>query len=223
MDALEEIGLKVISPIVTFALGAAAPKVRSEIRNRRAKRFWRPFVRDDLAVISGRHDFPEWERSGLTSIAHARAIEELHGYLKSLHLPAFTTRYSDQVQGELLDRAVILLGGPDANAITRRAAPLLSSTFRFGDPDRHEISITDGETRTVHSPAVVDGEIATDVGLLLRVKNPLTTAKARCSSWRAASDTAPGRQRVSPCRTPSCAIRLSRVGRPWSALSPPTS
>jgi hypothetical protein len=179
MDAVAELGLRIISPVVVFALGAVTPRVRREIRNRRAKRFWRPFVRSDLAVVSDRHDFPEWEQSGLTSVAHARAIEELRGYFEALHLPAFTTVYSGEPSGDLLERSLVLLGGPDANAITRLAAPLLDTTFRFGDPERHEIGITDSQTGAIHTPRVPGGEIATDFGLLLKVRNPLASLDSR--------------------------------------------
>jgi hypothetical protein len=110
------------------------------------------------------------------SIAHARAIEELRDFFKKLHLPEFRVLYSDQVEDIHLSGPLILLGGPDANAITRRAIESLQSTFRFGDPARHEIVFTDSRLGTVYAPRVdPDGALVMDYGLLVKCRNPFAS------------------------------------------------
>ncbi len=175
MDVLQDLALKVATPIVSFGLGLAYPRVKSEVRYRRAKRFWKPFAREVVQVVSARHDFHSWEQSGLLSIAHAEAIEELRAYFKALHLPEFRVLYSDQAHGARLDGPLILLGGPDSNTITKRATAALNNTFRFGDTQRHEISFRDSRSRTVYAPRASDGALITDYGLLIKCRNPFSS------------------------------------------------
>jgi hypothetical protein len=161
---------------VTLGVGLAAPRAQSAYRYWRAKGLWRPFAREVVQVVSARHDFTSWESSGLVSIAHARAIEELRAFFKGLHLPELRVLYSDQVQDLRLDGPLILLGGPDSNAITRRAVGSLESSFRFGDPSRHEISFTDSRLGIVYVPQVdPDGALVTDYGLLVKCRNPFAS------------------------------------------------
>ena len=57
MDVLQDLALKVVSPLVTLGVGLAAPRMKSGYRYWRAKGFWRPFARDVVQVVSARHDF----------------------------------------------------------------------------------------------------------------------------------------------------------------------
>jgi hypothetical protein len=76
---------------------------------------------------------------------------------------------------------MILLGGPDANSVTRRASKRITSSLRFGNPEKNEITIRDTSIQPHHLyvPSPLDSDNAgNDYGLIVRAPNPFAPDKA---------------------------------------------
>jgi hypothetical protein len=88
--------------------------------------------------------------------------------------------YADRIlsDGDELKHPVIVLGGPDANAVTKEFARCIPSGFRFGDASVNEATISDvaGAPTRSFSPRVEEGR-GVDYGLVMRAPNPLEPDK----------------------------------------------
>ena len=181
MDPMVDVALKAGAPVLTFALGRAWPRAAAEAKYRRTKRFWRPIARSNPMVVVGTHQLPSWESSSLMSVAESKAIDELRAHFRSLYLPAFAVSFGDELpRGRTFDDTLLCLGGPDTSAISARLWRTASTSFAFGDPDRHEIAIHDVSTGDRYSPVGFGGEVTRDYGLIVKMPNPFSQPDAEC-------------------------------------------
>jgi hypothetical protein len=162
---------------VKVGLGAIAGWLlkigRDRWRTRRARRFWRPFLKVGTTIVLGRTlDASEWERSGLLGIGDAMALAEVRHFLLRLGAREPEIAFANQLAGDQLQRALILIGGPDVNTVTRDAVESIASSIRFGDPATHEVSIRDIST----SPPSIYPGTADDCGVIIRTTNPFAPA-----------------------------------------------
>ena len=166
---------------IKYPIGAAALWIlqvgRGRFRTRRAHAFWRPFLSTDLVIGS----FParDFERTGLVGLGDAIALAELQLYLREIGGNP-KVAYADRLDGDELKHTMILLGGPDANSVTRRLYNRIASTLRLGNHESGEISIRDTSVQPPHfyGPSPRDHNNAyTDHGLILRAPNPLAPDK----------------------------------------------
>jgi len=147
---------------------------RDRWRTRRARRFWRPFLRAGTTIVLGRTlDDHGWERSGLLGIGDAMALAEVRQFLLRLGAQEPEIAFANQLVGDQLQRTLILIGGPDANTVTRDAVTSIASSLRFGDSANHEVSIRDIST----SPATIYPSTADDCGVIIRTRNPFERAR----------------------------------------------
>lgn len=145
MDILIDLSINLIAALVGFGIGWLWKEIRKKIKTRRARIFWKPFVSGELKVVIGRFsEFKAFERSGFIGIGSAMGLTELYSFFKKIGLRDFTVLYADRIEGNSLKTNLILLGGPDANSISREALSRIKSTIKLGDPDTHEILIRDG-------------------------------------------------------------------------------
>lgn len=175
MSILADVGVNLLAAFIGFSLGWAARALRKGITSRRARHFWRPFVRSDLTAVVGRFlDFPEFEQTGLIGVGDANGLAELRVYLKNLGLQEIAVMYSDQLEGDATQSNLILIGGPDVNAISKEAMARIKTTFQFGDPARHEISIYDSADKRLYAPLREhsSNELVKDYGLFIGAPNP---------------------------------------------------
>lgn len=180
MQTLLDIGINLVAALIGFLIGWGVQILRKAIRNRRARRFWKPFVDGDLQIVVGRFlEFTEFEQSGFLGVGDAIGLTELRAYFEMLGLRGITISYADRLHGDALKTNLILLGGPDANAITKEAVRRIKSTLRFGNPARYEIAVYDSSTDKTYAPSmrIDESEISTDYGIILRRANPFARNK----------------------------------------------
>jgi hypothetical protein len=147
---------------------------RDRWRTRRARRFWRPFLRTGTTIVLGQTlDDYGWERSGLLGIGDAMALADVRQFLLRLGAKEPEVAFDKKLKGDDLKRTLILIGGPDANTATRDVVESIASSLRFGDPVRNVVSIIDTST----SPATVYPGTADDCGVIMRAKNPFAKAQ----------------------------------------------
>lgn len=180
MEPIIDLAVKVGTPVLTFALGRAWPRLLAEAKYRRTKAFWRPVARSNPMVVAGTHQLPNWEASSLMSVAESKAIEELRAHFRSLYLAPFSVTYGDELpRGRTFDDTVVCLGGPDTSAISARMWRCASTSFVWGDSARHEIVLRDVKTGDEYLPdGFRDGEVTRDYGLIVKMRNPFAQQDA---------------------------------------------
>lgn len=164
----------------SFVLGWTGKWLRQRKGTRAARRFWAPFLKGGAHVVLGRFErFKDFERSGLMGVGDANAWAELQAQLRQLGLDGCKVAFADEMPGDGLNSNLILLGGPDANVLTREAMARIPSTLRFGDPDLNQVSIRDATTgKNYHpEPGRTPDEVVRDHMLVLRAANPFSPDK----------------------------------------------
>jgi len=180
MDTLIAIGLNLISALLGFWIGWLWQILTKMIQYRQAKHFWKPFVKGESQVVVGRFlEFTSFEQSGFLGVGDAIAFAELNTYLASMGLRNLQLSYADQLNGDALKTHLVLLGGPDANEISKEAISKMKMNIRFGDPTGHSIALYDMMSKKLFAPQRItdSAEISTDYGAIIRTPNPFAPGK----------------------------------------------
>ena len=180
MDIAVDIGVNLLAALIGFGIGWAWQRFRREFKLRKARRFWKPFIDDELQVVLGRFsEFTPFEPSGFVGVGDAIALMELRAYFETLGLRNLTVSYADRLSGDSLKTNLVLLGGPDANAASKEAIERIKSTLLFGNPTQYEVALYDSATDKMYAPlrALSSGEITTDYGIIFKTTNPFAPDK----------------------------------------------
>jgi hypothetical protein len=172
--------------LLGYIIGRVWQRVVDQIPYRRARVFWRPLFTSQIQVVVSRFESPSFnEPTGLVGGGDAIALREISAYLSRIGFRKHKVVYVDEAG---LDRKnnLILLGGPDANAVTRDALKLIGARFQLVDPGPgHPAEIRD--TAPVESHATLSGARTavrayaptadTDYGVVIRARNPFNPEK----------------------------------------------
>lgn len=157
MQTLTEIGVSLIAAFLGFLLGAIWRLVLESMRFRRARKYWRPFVKQDLHVVISRFfQFVTFEPSGFIGVGDANALNEMRSYLVRIGAGQLSIAYSDAFPGERLRSNLILLGGPDANKVTELFLTRFSPRLTFDKYRDHDVTVLDQADGKRYSPIIVD-------------------------------------------------------------------
>jgi hypothetical protein len=171
---------------IVAAVGPACTLIRQAIEGlgpvRRAIQshsFWKAFLTGGNLIVIGRFiEFKKFEQSGFLGVGDAMALSELTSYLELFGLRNTPVSYADRVDGDSLKTNLILIGGPDANLITKEALARIPSTFHFGDPKLYQIGVIDSLTQTGYSPRLNDNdEVISDYCIIIKTVNPFAHSK----------------------------------------------
>lgn len=151
----------------------------SDPLKRKLRSFWLPLVEGGLQIVLGRfREFTAFEQSGLLGVGDAVAMTELRAGLESVGLPGVPISYADRLDGDALKTNLVLLGGPDANVLTREMARRIRSTLKFGDPDRHVIAMFDSVEQRQFAPRRSQPDtLENDFGIVFSCNNPFAPRK----------------------------------------------
>jgi len=175
MIEIADVAVKAVPPLVGVAAGRAWPVVAQRIRTVRSRRFWRPFSAEQgVRVIAGGHgSLRPWEASGLVGVGEIEAVRELQMIWAENHFGQMELVVSDAEQAGVVNGDLIALGGPDSNWLTKRLDQTQPGNIRFGNPERHEITITDYLADRYYFPAGGGRRPVTmDVGVIKMLANP---------------------------------------------------
>lgn len=181
MSILLDIGVNLFAAFIGFAIGWLWQWIGKEIKLRRVRRFWKPFTKGALRIVVGRFsEFESFEQSGFLGIGDAIGLAELRTYFDQLGFDNFEVAYADRMSGDLLNANLILLGGPDANSVTKEAVSKIRSTIQFGNPEKYEIAFYDSTSNKVYAPrlqSINSRKIANDYGIIFKTENPFSPDK----------------------------------------------
>src|SRR5215472_18863424 len=125
MQLFLQLALNLFPTVLAFALGVLWRRVRIAVTYFRARQFWRSVMSADLQfVLGGFGDLHGFEASGLVGRGDVLAMDELIAYFQRIGLGKPRMSYGDQLgrydlSGESLRTNMIIIGGPDANSLTR--------------------------------------------------------------------------------------------------------
>ena len=167
-------------------------RTRRRTRLLRARRFWKDMGDRGVTVVFGVQDrgsLDAWERSGLIGLGDAEAIVSIEEQLRTYGFDP-TVRPTEDLAASELRRDLVLIGGPDGNAVTaemvQRIEPAL--TFRFPHWREHVVLLVDKTTGHEYHPEYdEDGRLTVDYGVVVRAPNPLaddgTEVVLLCGCW----------------------------------------
>jgi hypothetical protein len=182
MDVFVQVVVGLVTTFVGFILGFAWHVLRQKVTYWRARRFWRPFISNDLKIVVGRfREFDAFEASGLAGVGDMQAAAELVAFLGKVGLRtsgrSVDIIYHDQLPGEFYGSNLVCIGGPDANRATKRMLSRIHRTIAIGDSNT---SFRDSENGEVYSsvaakePGSGEREVVTlDYGLVVKATNPI--------------------------------------------------
>jgi hypothetical protein len=125
VQLLIQIALGFLPVVAAFILGILWKRLRITLIYFRARRFWRPVMTNDLQlVLGGFGDLRGFEASGLVGRGDVLAMDELIAYFEKIGYGKPRIAYGDQLGradllGDSLRTNMIILGGTDANSLTR--------------------------------------------------------------------------------------------------------
>lgn len=170
---MRELLVGLATAAISFLIGYAWRRGLQLFRARRARRFWRPMIGGRTVLVLSRFTtFSDFEPSGVIGAGDARALQELTSYYSEIGLDQPEITYDGSLTGDHLRHDLILLGGPDANEITRLVLEKSSDRLTV-KPGATEV--VDGTT--VLKPRVEAGGVVADCGALLRLRSPFTPSK----------------------------------------------
>ncbi|MBD2752637.1 TIR domain-containing protein [Spirosoma validum] len=165
------------------AVGEACDPIRTQITKLGSIKItipplWEPFTSNDTQFVLGRFsEFKSFEQSGLLGVGDAISYTEVSAFLKVMGHSSIRISYADRISGDSLGANLVLIGGPDANSITREVVSRIKTSLIFGDPNRHEVSFTDSITNTTYYPEYsrdYEEPISTDCGVIIKAENPFS-------------------------------------------------
>jgi hypothetical protein len=199
----------VLSTFAAFLVGLAWRHLSRVLIHLRARHFWRPLVSHDSVVVVGSfRDLPGFEASGVIGMGDNIALNELEHYFASIGFKRFTVHYSHHIRWADTDGRsplqgnLILLGGPDANLVTRLVLERVALGIEFLEIRRDQLTksadgervsrfhalaqrrrsraaalwripvILDKESGHLHAPVLDQDELRGDCGVLVRCRNP---------------------------------------------------
>jgi hypothetical protein len=196
MSLIQQTAIQLIVGVIAFLAGFFLRRVRSTLAYLRARRFWRPLLRRDLALILG-DGFPQlraFKASDLIGRGDLVASYELTTFLSQIGFRRLQPIFADGTVGEdltgrSLRRNMIVIGGPDMNQVTLRFLSSLQLCHRFEVPEATETAEL-GAHRVWQIPSLVvfgpagekdelsfrpsveGDELVQDYGVIVRTRNP---------------------------------------------------
>ena len=142
-----EVAWGVLSTFAAFLVGLAWRHLTRVLVHLRARRFWRPLVAHDSVVVVGSfRSLPGFEASGVVGLGDNIALSVLERYFAGIGFKRFTVQYSDRMKGAEqgehsgLRSNLVLLGGPDANVVTRLVLERVALGIEFLEIPREQLA-----------------------------------------------------------------------------------
>lgn len=158
---MTEVIAGLVSAFLAFLLGLVWNRTLNLLAHLKARRFWRSLIAEQLSVVLGRfRDLPGFEASGVVGAGDNQALHELSDYFVRIGFKRFTVFYNDQFNGagpgggSPLQGNLVLLGGPDANSVTREVLTRLTLGIEFVEISRTLLDrVIAGDTYLTPRPA----------------------------------------------------------------------
>jgi hypothetical protein len=170
-----------LTTLIGYIIGRVWQKLVDRIPYRRARIFWGPLLDAKIQIVVSRFvsaAFPE--PTGLVGGGDALALREISSYFSKIGL-RHKVVYVDEAALDRNDN-LILLGGPDVNAVTKDALRLISPQLRLSDPGpgipmevqdlAPDSSRQHGDPSRANAEKIYKPSSDSDYGIIIRARNP---------------------------------------------------
>ncbi len=189
----------IVIAVLAFMLGSFRRAIIQRIRTRQTRKYWSPFRGRGIAIVLGsfspssppsseRHraidmsPIQDFEPYGLVGFGEVLALLALQEHMKLVGLDDVTVAQPTDVR-TIRSKHLVLVGGPDPNAVTDLAMHYGQLPVRFTDHvnSRTKMHVTfpgkDGSEpdEQVYTPAFLPdkpGQLARDYGFVAQVPSP---------------------------------------------------
>lgn len=209
MSFIDQTIIQLIVGLIAFLAGFFIQRIRATWAYFRARNFWRPLLRRDLALVLG-DGFPSlqtFEATNLIGRGDLVASYELTTHFSQMGFRRLQPIFADKavtasLTGRSLQRNLIILGGPDANSVSHECLKAMRLNYALKWPDKEDAEGELTSSRTWTQPRLVSTEpsegvsefftphqegreIVQDYGVIIRSRNPfLAWGKKPFRSWR---------------------------------------
>jgi len=203
---IEQTLIQLVTAFIAFVLGVLISRLREIWAYFSARKFWRPLLRRDLTLVLG-DGFPDlqgFEESDVVGRGDLVGSYELTTKFAAMGFRRLQPVFADKMigsdpSGAGLRKNLIVLGGPDANSLTRYCLSRLNCTYLVEWLDAADSgSISVGKisaTRQIpelkptryapaglaaHRPEMDDENLVVrDYGVIIRARNPFLSPGAK--------------------------------------------
>jgi len=173
LQSLGDLTINLLAALIGYSIARLVSLLRFLRQTASARRFWRPFAGDTLRIFIPVWDaeFEDWERSGLAGVGSVKALLALEEQLREIRFPRHEVCYSSDLRGSDRTGNLVLIGGPDANALTAEVLERLNVTI---ENVPGSVSFRDRKNGAVYSPREIlgDDRQMIDYGSIIRAANP---------------------------------------------------
>jgi hypothetical protein len=141
MGILQETSLQLITAAIAFVLGVLLNRALKAWAYLRARKFWRPIIRRDLALVlgDGFQDLPLFEASQLVGQGDLVASFELNAHFSAMGIRQLRPISADKASGvdptgRGRHRNFIVIGGQDANTLTDQCLERFRCSYKLTWP-----------------------------------------------------------------------------------------
>jgi len=208
MSFIEQAIIQLIVAGIAFLAGFFVQRIRTTLAYFRTRRFWRPPLRRDLALILGDGflDLKSFEASNVVGRGDLVASYELTTYFSKMGFRRLQPIFADRtvgadLTGRPLRRNLIVLGGPDANRISLHCLYDMQLSYilewqEIGSQGNESIPRipqnlprlafrgSDSEEHATFEAVSKNGEVARDYGVIIRTHNPFMPRNEEAPSPR---------------------------------------
>jgi len=142
LETIWVIFINFLSNLLWFLAGFISHSAISRFREWKKPRYWREIMNRRIVLVVGSHGyFDPYESSGMIGTGDALALAELVTYFRQNRFEEYDIVSASSISPNLLQRNLILIGGPDANTVSQDFTDRVSKDIRtnFGDPQKSEI------------------------------------------------------------------------------------
>lgn len=149
---------------------------KTQTNQKKLNHFWKPFFDFKTTIVIGTYygeRFRAWEASTLMATGDAIALGTIMGVLNNVGIKEIDIVPTYNFSGDRYKNNLILLGGPDTNKLTREVYDRLDTNFKFGNPEKNEITLYDSNENLKYFPKYnSNDEVIGDYGFAFKSKNP---------------------------------------------------
>jgi len=195
MGLVGQIIIQLIVGVAAFVAGLFLQRIRASLLYLQSRRFWRPVLRRDLMVVlgDGFAGLRRFEASDVIGRGDLVASYELVTHFARMGYrrmqPVFADRVVNDQPGRSLRHNMVVLGGPDANSVSKACLEGVRATYQLIWPEDREaedfpaevpirppqLVLMDSSKRDeipILKPTVAGDEVTRDYGVIIRTRNP---------------------------------------------------
>jgi hypothetical protein len=181
-EQLLNISIGLLTTLLGYIVGRIWQKFSDQIPSRRTRKLWGALLADGLQLVVSRLE-STFDPAGMVGGGDALALREISSHLASAGVKKLEIVYVDENSLDR-DKNLILLGGPDTNAVTKEALEKIKPGVQIFNPRISPMEVRDlvpnantGRSGTIRRRRRYAARPDLDYGIIVRARNPFYPRK----------------------------------------------